>query len=35
MTNTSNFAKFLDKKPKSGLYIFNGDQNRVDLENFS
>lgn len=31
----SNFAKFLDKKPKSGLYIFNGDENRVDLESMS
>jgi hypothetical protein len=35
MTNISNFAKFLDIKPKSGLYIFNEDQNRVELEKIS
>ena len=35
MSNISNFAKFLDKKPKSGLYIFNGNQNQAKLEKIS
>ena len=32
MNKISSFARFLDIKPKSGLYVFNGDENRVDLE---